>query len=376
MTSRFLFALLFPSAVGAQAARRIELVETVRIEATDSNGVERFGTATFALMLGNGEIVLADGSERTIRIFGADGAERRRFGREGRGPGEFASLGWVGRYHGDSLLAWDFVLAQLSVLHQATGHARTVTAPEMRRVSFLAGSLTGELAFSTPLRRTEASRPMATATTPGGVAYRIWRDTVDVRTIDLTARTLRQVANGIRRESIIGSLADGRLAGLDRPLGPVTAVALGHDLLVVAESESGTVRAFDAAGAVRHTFTLSGAARPPSPAQYTRAIEELVLSYPPSFREQATLVARAVPAPGELPRFSAMFVAPSGNLWFVTTPPGASATRMTVHRISGELVATAELPHALTVFEVGSDYLLGRADDADGGQAVVLYRYR
>jgi hypothetical protein len=55
---------------------------------SDSAGVA-IGEITAALILPTGDVVLLDGKESTLRFFAAAGRPKQRFGRAGRGPGEF-----------------------------------------------------------------------------------------------------------------------------------------------------------------------------------------------------------------------------------------------------------------------------------------------
>lgn len=87
-----------------------ELVPVVSIgprSALESNTPEAFGSVYGIAFGAGGDIFVADGLNREVRVFGPAGQHLRTFGRQGEGPGEFSnlnSLAWVG----SKLLTLDF----------------------------------------------------------------------------------------------------------------------------------------------------------------------------------------------------------------------------------------------------------------------------
>lgn len=62
-------------------------------------GPQEFGSVRSVVADGDGNLYVADGQAREIRVFAPDGRHLRSFGREGAGPGEFrnlVSLAWAG----------------------------------------------------------------------------------------------------------------------------------------------------------------------------------------------------------------------------------------------------------------------------------------
>lgn len=75
--------------------------------ALDSDTPEAFGSVYGIAFGAGGDIFVADGLNREVRVFGPSGEHLRTFGRQGEGPGEFRnlnSLAWVG----SKLLTLDF----------------------------------------------------------------------------------------------------------------------------------------------------------------------------------------------------------------------------------------------------------------------------
>ncbi|HYW07328.1 MAG TPA: hypothetical protein VE913_10250, partial [Longimicrobium sp.] len=79
---------------------------------------------TDAKRLRDGRIVIASAGSHELRIHAADGRLMRGVGREGKGPGEFASPFWVGTLRGDSIGVWDAGLGRLTVFTAAGEYAR------------------------------------------------------------------------------------------------------------------------------------------------------------------------------------------------------------------------------------------------------------
>jgi hypothetical protein len=65
-------------------------------------------------LLADGSILIANGEPPELRLFDANGAVRRQFGRVGEGPGEFRWLSWAA-VSGDSVMAFDFGQRRLVV---------------------------------------------------------------------------------------------------------------------------------------------------------------------------------------------------------------------------------------------------------------------
>lgn len=75
--------------------------------AFESDTPEAFGSVYGVAFGAAGNVFVADGLNREVRVFGPDGEHLRTFGRQGEGPGEFGnlnSLAWVG----SKLLTLDF----------------------------------------------------------------------------------------------------------------------------------------------------------------------------------------------------------------------------------------------------------------------------
>lgn len=100
------------------------ILEIGRIE---GDGPDVFGSIRNIIWMATGDIAIADGRAREIRIFSEHGRYLRTFGRTGEGPGEFSQLWSIGAYRGDSLAAVDNLGGRVSVFAADAGFARSFT---------------------------------------------------------------------------------------------------------------------------------------------------------------------------------------------------------------------------------------------------------
>jgi len=108
----------------AGAPPRWEAEPLLRIGALEGTGADVFGQVRSVVADAEGNVYVADGQAREIRVFGADGAHLRTLGREGAGPGEFRNLvglAWLG----DALAAKDPGNGRIQLLSPAGEDAGT-----------------------------------------------------------------------------------------------------------------------------------------------------------------------------------------------------------------------------------------------------------
>ena len=89
----------------AAAPQRFELRPTaLKIVAAAGSELVRIVSA---IRMPDGRIITADAGRRELLRFASNGALERILGRDGRGPGEFLILRWMGRHGRDSIATYD-----------------------------------------------------------------------------------------------------------------------------------------------------------------------------------------------------------------------------------------------------------------------------
>lgn len=318
------------------------------IPASTAAGEVAFGAVAAATRLSSGDVVIADAYDGVVRFFAPSGALVRTAGRRGAGPNEFRSTSWLGQCGHDSIYVWDRVLARMSVLDLDGAIVRQFRLEPT--ASTIACSRGGALAYFGP--------PEASASSVAEMASARYRAPLMVRESDSsTAQTLAILP-----------------LGEPRPLGRVTSLAVAGHRILVGTADSGIVNVYTISGDTAPPIQFAAAPRQPTQRQYEAAIEKQLTMLPRAAdREPVRTLMRSMPMPDAVPAYSAMLVDPLGVVWVQETVPGDGETRFRLFRDGAE-VGALRLPRAVTVFEVGSDYLLVGYRDADAEEHLALYR--
>jgi len=301
--------------------------------------------------LSNGVIVVADVAARAIVFFDSSGRLLRKAGREGRGPGEFLSAGWVGRCHGDSLFVWDRLQNRITVLDSAGKFARDYRTPG--NPATMRCSRSGRFAIFMMPRN--FGRPDPTGKSP--------RYTAPLWIADEAGDTLTS----------LGELPVGET----RPLGKVSRIAMADDRVYVGTADSAFVDVYSLDGKRLPTIRVGTPVRAPTQRNYEKAIDASVVGLlDRNTRDAARRYMLKIPMPERMPPYTALFADPRGTLWVVTSAPGDSATTLRAITPDNRILGDVHLPAGLRVLEVGQDYILGTYEDEDGEPHVAMYRLR
>lgn len=335
---------LTAASLGAQGATwRVDAKPVVRIGTAESAALSLAAPAG-ATRLGNGNIVVGDLAAYALREFAPSGALVKQYGRKGKGPGEIEYLAPLLRC-GDVLVANNIT-----------------SAPS---IFTLDGTFSRTFRFSPPPYRLACNARVQFAVM-GWAANR-----------DMRAGAYRpNVAYWIARADSAATVPLGTFPGGDRwmegggdrplPLGREPQIAISTSRVYIALGDQLEVLVFD----------LTGKPLPPLrvPASRMRVTEADVVAE--REREIASVGERArvsiersyakIPMPELLPATRAILVDAAEQVWVQHYPRASSATvAWTVFGPDGRVRATASLPAALDVYEIGSDYVLGRYIDPD-----------
>jgi len=333
---------------GGEAARwALDPVPALDIPGSGPDGDPVFLHAAAATRLSSGIVAVADPYASSIRFFAPSGEPTRRVGGSGKGPGEFSAPWWLRQCGRDTLFVWDYTLGRTTVMDGEGKVVRVFRQPEVPLE--LACSRNGAFA---------------------GLAQPVITDFPSEKTPHHRAPLWIVDAGGTVH-------AAGEVpAGENRPLGMMTRLALTGDRLYLGTGATDTLQVFTLDGKPAGTLSLRVSRRRATARNYERAIDEQVSMLPRGDREESRKMLLEIPRPRHLPSLSALFADPDGWIWAVVSGPGDPVTELRGVRSDGQQLADLRIPEDVRVFEVGSDYVLGAHENADGEQRIVMYSFR
>lgn len=337
-----------------------------RVDVGGEAGAELY-RVTGATRLGDGRIVVASSGTAAIRIFSPGGAALRTVGRAGNGPGEFRALFWVGRLPGDSIGAWDSALGRLSVFTPAGDFVRSVAATAPLGVFPQAAAVLGDG------RVLIATRGAAAAM---GSGARVSRDEVTYVTL-ATDGAVKPIGRFPGSEMLVTGGSGGGFLMRPLPFGRQTVAAAYGGRVFVGTGDAFEIRGYDPGGALRSIVRAEN--EPPAVTRreiraYRRALVTLGGEGDAHLRRVQDEMLAQAPYPRRMPPFVDLKVDAAGDLW-VQAPRSADddGVRWRVFSPAGRLLGMVATPPALTVREIGRDWVLGTALDADQSEHVRLY---
>ncbi len=310
------------------------------------------GSLRDATRFRDGRLVLADGERNRLVFVDSLGAVLGTSGRDGEGPGEFRMPGWMETCGSDSLFVLDLRTQLISVL-DAEGHfARSFRPPQRGSVLMACG---GDGRFATFDASGVPPVPLHPSDPPP-----LYRG--DLVSYTSTGDTLMRVPD----------LPIGRIG----MLGTLAAVGVVDTVAIVGISSSPELRRYGPDGTLLGVDSLPLETRQVTDSLYNAEIDRMVNSMggDSAVRAQLRGMLSQVPKPDLAPLYQLLRVSPDGTEWVVTSLPTDPETDLLGRRRDGRFLHLT-LPAQLTVYEVGTDYLLGKLADQDGEDHLMLYRW-
>lgn len=355
----------------AQATWIVEPTPILDVPGTTAAGSVTFGFPAGGLRLADGGLLIADRSENTIRVLDASGKVERSLGRAGAGPGEFRSMVWARRCGGDSLIIWDLARRQATIIASSSESMRQFAVPNGDTAQSpyqFSCSARGSIVYSSAPR---PNRGAASESKNPNIIPVL----VTAYSIDREGSIRRRHGDVPGGEAILLPGPLGGRGGAPRPLGRISYVAAMSEVAVISSADTAILTFHRAdGGSSRHGLPIS--IRAPTRPEYEAAIDELATFAPPAMRPSIVDALRAFPMPKRLPPISALFVDAEDMLWVQISPAGSRAIDFLVVRSDGRVVAKAQVPRGLTVFDIGRDYILGSYSDPNDEMHVAVYKLR
>ena len=374
ITSKLAVSELAPVLTVAPAPR-------VRIGAEDGAPEQLLSGVRAITRLSDGRIVVGTSQPSELRVFGDSGRFLARYGRAGRGPGEFQYLSSAYATSGDTLHATDTPAFRL-LRFAPDGRfidVRSVSRDSVR--PHLGGRPIAGEAIHEYLA--DGSVVVAAGASSGERAPtgELYRPTVTVAWISRDYRRSRTLGTFGAIQQMYVDVGGGQRRSVVPPSARWQVSALGArgTRLCIAGNESPELHCVDQTGA--HMLLRWRQDDVPTTEQeieqwraQMRARAREAARWYLSPQETERVIERVVVPPAK-PPIGVIVVDASGRI-FVSGPDlPADAGRWRRYRVfaaSGELVGVANLP-PVHIHEIGDDYLLGVERDVDGVEFVVLY---
>lgn len=300
----------------------------------------------------DGRVVIANGGTNELRFYDHAGTHLYSVGRTGEGPGEFRDLQRVWLFGGDSLLAYDFAPARLSVFSPSGDYVRSVhiASPEGRQV-IVRGSLNDGSLIA-------VGAPIWDA--PGATSG-IVRDSVPYYRYDSDGAFLGTLGRFPSVEVFRIITGDSwRLTGLPFPRAPVAAVA--RDRFYFGPADDYEFQTYTPTGQLERVVRLPHERRPVTSADRERFREErLERADREGTRPAMERMLAATPYPDVMPPYDRALVDEEGNLWLADyRPPGSDEdSSWKVFTPAGQFLGAVTVPGQFDVLQVGADFVLG-----------------
>lgn len=308
-----------------------------------------------AMVLPDGGVAVANGGTGEIRLFGPDGVHVVSMGGGGEGPGEFRRLEAIELWVGDSILGWDVRQQRVSVFDALGQHGRTFRVPEFNDSfgpEFLGVTPDGRLFLRAgfPQRDDESFRGMfrpdqlyALVNAEGELA------------VDLGAHP---------GEEGFLSAQGGLESFYGHPHAKSTRAAVWGEQLLISPDDVFELRAFTFGGQLSTIVRLDHKSAQPTREDMARWFADFTARDTPEERAEFRRTFDDFPLLESFPAFAALIVDELDHVWVQNfAEPGDDQLSWVVFDPGGTALGVIETPSGLEIYEIGADYILGRALD-------------
>lgn len=308
-----------------------------------------------ARRLADDRVVVADGGSGELRFFSADGAYLESWGGPGEGPGEFRQIAGLFLWPtGDTLGVWDGRLRRLTLFGPDGSLGRTLAFPEIAGVS--SPSLTHVLPDGGLVLR--------------GIRFE-FEDSQEIVRPPIHAVVVE--ADGTLRDTLgalPGSEAVIRISGqgvniIRVPFARTSVTEVVGDRVVFTPNDRWELRVHGSDGSLQRLIRVATPTRPVIEADLAAHIEAAVARAPEPARPGLRATLTDAPSPDSMPAFQRIVGDALGNAWVRSYRPDFEdgPARWLVFDPEGQLLGAMQIPGNLTIYEIGPDFILGRATD-------------
>lgn len=347
----------------AQAGWEVAEEPFVVIGTVDGAAEAQLYRVVRATRLPDGRVVIANAGTRTIRFYNAHGRYVKEVGGIGEGPGEFLVLAGLHRFGGDSLIVFDSRLHRVSVFDVDGAFVRAfrldgvVAFPEF---PLAAGKLVASTRDLLPRSQLQTG---------------VNRDSTTVLTFSMEGIPLDTIGRFPTPETYLWVEASS-ITVVPYPFARTVLVTPFGEGFYAGSSDAYEIRAYAADGTLERIIRRTDAVRAASQAEIERfKAGALADARSDNHRRQLERAFGEMSVRETLPAFVDLVVDADGYLWVEGyREAGKHASYWDVFDREGRWIATVAMPPGLQVYEIGSEYILGKSQDALGIESVRLHR--
>ncbi len=318
-----------------------------------------------AAALSDGRIVVSNGGTQELRFFDAEGTFLFSTGRKGGGPGEFEALWTISVLSGDSIMAFDRRLRRMSVFAPDGSFAR----------SFMFPSLAGAAAFPMLLGVTDqGSLVVSERAFDRRVGTGLARDSSYYLLTDMEGALLDTLGFFPGSEWYVKSEGEG-VVSANPPFGRSSVHAVSGDGFYFGSTDSYAIAYYGSSGILQRIVRRNKPNLEVTNTDLERNKQGRLQRYrEPSERQFWERIFHEMPVPKTMPAHDSIIVDANGNLWVSEyRRPGDEQPRWTIFDSEGVMLGEVETPTRFRIYEIGSDYVLGRGLDELDVQHIQIY---
>jgi len=345
---------------------RLSDVPRLDIGALEGEAPYQFFRVVNAVTLGDGRIVVANSGTNEIRFFDAIGSFLYSSGRKGGGPGEFEALWTLAVLPGDSIIAFDRRLRRMSIFGPDGTFAR----------SFMFTALAGAAALPMPIGLTSDQRLVVSerAFRTGETRTGLTRDSTFYLLVDLDGALIDTLGHFPGDEWYIKTESEAIYSSTP-PFSRSPEAAVSGSGFYFGSGDSYEIAYYASDGALQRLIRrMTGNLQVTAEDIERYKQDALEGRHDPSRRQLLQSMLAEMPVPETMPAYSDIIVDLEGNLWVGEyRRPGDDQPRWTVFDPDGVMLGVVETPQRYRIFEIGSDYVLGRGADELDVEHIQIY---
>jgi len=342
---------------------RVGAEPLVQIGALEGEDAYQFDQIGGVARLSDGRIVVANGGTQELRYFDRTGRHLRSTGRKGEGPGEFEGLGSLVVLPGDSVAVYDWSQRRVSFFDSDGVFVRSLTLQYPASVPFPVGRFADGAWLAQP----------GFTFAPGSPGTDVVRDTSTLLVFDDKGAVRDSAGRYIGPDFYLRSEGQSAFA-TSLPFGRTTELAVWRDRYYAGYTDRYEIERLNETGVPDLVVRARRAVAPVTDADVAAHKAQRMADADAQWRPRLERLYQDIPFPSTMPAFSDLQVDANGNLWVLEVrPPGDERRIWTVFDTTARMLGAIETPPAVSIRDIGRDYLLGTWSDELDVQYVRLY---